>query len=117
MKVLEAKGSKHLKHVAEIRKWDLQTPPPIFPLRHLDSATAELVTEAIYLKIDNTYLNHVLGRQRKLFVVAHSSGTLSLVRALQRGFRKSLQIEGVILLGSIECNGSNIGTDLSQVGY
>jgi alpha-beta hydrolase superfamily lysophospholipase len=60
----------------------------------------ELIFREVQEKIELVWLRHINGNGKKLFVVAHSFGTLAVIRALQMHIPK-VPIEGLVLLGSI----------------
>src|SRR6476659_5216576 len=55
----------------------------VVPFRDLTEATADFIFRSVREKIELVVLKNGLRGGRKLFVVAHSFGTLAVVRALE----------------------------------
>jgi hypothetical protein len=73
---------------------------PFVPLKDLTRSIREVIYTNVRHKIENVWFRHVNRTQRKLFIVAHSFGTLAVVRALEMRI-PGVHIHGLILLGSI----------------
>jgi hypothetical protein len=69
------------------------------PRWNFDRKKRLMAFEIVRLKIDNVLKSYITGTRRKLYVLAHSFGTLATIRSLESHF--SDQIEGLILVGSI----------------
>jgi hypothetical protein len=69
----------------------------VMPFRDLTDPVKDIIFTSIRNKIRLVWLEHINGNGKKLFVAAHSFGTLAVIRALEMQIR----IEGLILFGSI----------------
>jgi len=72
----------------------------VVPFRDLTEATADFIFRSVREKIELVVLKNDLRGGRRLFIVAHSFGTLAVVRALEMHI-PGVEIEGLVLLGSI----------------
>jgi hypothetical protein len=72
----------------------------VIPFRDLTEATSWFIFRAVREKLELVYLKYIADTGRRLFVVAHSFGTLAVIRALEMHV-PGLSIEGLVLLGSI----------------
>jgi hypothetical protein len=72
----------------------------VVPFSDLSEAVTHAIFQAIRDKIELVYLKHLRDSKRRLYVVAHSFGTLAVVRALEMRI-PGATIEALILLGSI----------------
>jgi hypothetical protein len=70
------------------------------PWRLVDDATATLVKNYVRERLHNTFYRHSHSGQIKLTVVAHSYGTLAVLRVMQDHL-PGFQINSLVLLGSI----------------
>lgn len=71
----------------------------LIPERELTPAVRELVFKSVNLCIRDVAYRFLLGTNRKLYIVAHSFGTLATIRALQMWV--PTQTAALVLLGSI----------------
>jgi pimeloyl-ACP methyl ester carboxylesterase len=72
-----------------------------WPIRDVD---ADEIFQHVRERIELVYLKHIIKEGRRLFIVAHSFGTLAVIRALEMHI-PGVSIEGLVLLGSIvPCN-------------
>ena len=72
----------------------------VVPFSDLSEAVAGAISQAVRDKIELVYFKYLRDSQRRLYVVAHSFGTLAVVRALEMRV-PGVTIEALILLGSI----------------
>ncbi len=72
----------------------------VMPIRDLTEPVKDIIFTSIRDKIRLVWLDRVAGQGRKLFVAAHSFGTLAVIRALEMQI-PGVTIEGLILFGSI----------------
>jgi hypothetical protein len=70
------------------------------PFGDLTAATRDLIFQSVQDKIELVWVRDIVGKNRKLFVLAHSFGTLAVIRALEMHI-PDVTIEGLVLLGSI----------------
>lgn len=70
----------------------------VIPFRDLTPSIRKLVFQDVRQKIELVSLKY--GDSHKLFIVAHSFGTLAVVEALKMHISK-IKIEGLVLLGSV----------------
>jgi hypothetical protein len=71
----------------------------VIPERELTPAVRNLVFKSVNLCIRDVAHRFLVGTNRKLYIVAHSFGTLATIRALQMWV--PTQTEALVLLGSI----------------
>lgn len=72
----------------------------VVPFQDLSEAVQYFIFRSIREKLELVYLKHLKGTNRRLFVVAHSFGTLAVIRALEMHV-PHLTVSGLVLLGSI----------------
>ena len=72
----------------------------VLPLKELTDSVRQFIFRTLRDRIHIINETHLLTQQRKCFIVAHSFGTLAVVRALEMHV-PNLKIEGLVLLGSI----------------
>ncbi len=72
----------------------------VVPFRDLTEEVSQFIFRSVREKIENIVLKHIRGHSRKLYIVAHSFGTLALVRALEMHIPGAV-VEEIVLLGSI----------------
>jgi len=72
----------------------------VVPFSDLSEEVQYFISRSIREKLELVNLKHLNGSGKRLFVVAHSFGTLALIRALQMHV-PGLTIEGLVLLGSV----------------
>lgn len=72
----------------------------IIPYPDLNPAIFSFISRSVREKISLVDLRYIRNHGRKLFIVAHSLGTLAVVKALEMQI-PGVQIEGLVLLGSV----------------
>jgi hypothetical protein len=72
----------------------------VVPFDDLSEEVQHFISRSIKDKLELVSLKYLNGSGKKLFVVAHSFGTLALIRALQMHV-PGLSLSGLILLGSV----------------
>lgn len=72
----------------------------VLPFKELTASTRQFIFRTLRDRLHTINRDYLIPQQRKCFVVAHSFGTLAVVRALEMHVPQ-LRIEGLILLGSI----------------
>lgn len=70
-----------------------------FPVRDIDKARSQTIFQHVREKLDLVYRKHITHDDSRLFIVAHSFGTLAVMRALELHI-PGVRIEGLVLLGS-----------------
>jgi hypothetical protein len=72
----------------------------VIPFKELTEDTSYAVFLALRARLDLAYRDYLQSTNRKLYVAAHSFGTLATVRALEMRI-SGLSIEGLFLMGSV----------------
>ncbi len=72
----------------------------VLPYKELTTSVGQFVFRTIRGQLELINIKYLQPNNMRCYVVCHSFGTLALVRALEMGV-PNLQIEGLILLGSI----------------
>jgi hypothetical protein len=72
----------------------------VVPFQSLTEETALLIFRAVRDKLELVHLKYLHRQNRRLYVVAHSFGTLAVIRALEMHVA-ALSLEALVLLGSI----------------
>lgn len=72
----------------------------VVPFRDLSEEVQHFISRSIRDKLELVALKYLTDSSRRLFIVAHSFGTLALIRALQMHV-PGLTVDGLILLGSV----------------
>ena len=72
----------------------------VVPFDDLSESVQYFIFRAIREKLELVHLKYLKGEKRRLYVVAHSFGTLAVIRALEMHV-PGLTISGLVLLGSV----------------
>lgn len=72
----------------------------VVPFDDLSEAVQHFIFRSIRDKLELVHLKYLKGSNRQLFIVAHSFGTLAVIRALEMHV-PGLTITGLVLVGSI----------------
>jgi hypothetical protein len=72
----------------------------VLPFKELTGSLRQFIFRALRDQLELITRNHLIPETRKCFIVAHSFGTLAVVRALEMHV-PNLKVDGLILLGSI----------------
>lgn len=72
----------------------------VIPFKELTEDTSHAVFRAIRDRLEILQKKHVQGSRKKLYIAAHSFGTLATIRALEMRI-PNLEVEGLFLMGSI----------------
>lgn len=72
----------------------------VLPFGDITPEISQFIFRSVREKLELVHLKHLSGKNRKLYVVAHSFGTLAVVRAMGMHV-PGLRIEGLVLLGSV----------------